>query len=50
MKLGKIWILSSGLLKGELLSKLERILSVELPIYYTNYCNKQHEKYLKKDL
>ena len=50
MKVGKIWILSSGLLKGELLSKLKKILSVELPIYYTNYCNKQHEKYLKKDL
>ena len=49
MKVGKIWILSSGLLKGELLSKLKKILIEELPIYYTNYCNKQHEKYFKKD-
>ena len=49
LKVGKIWILSSGLLKGELLSKLRKILIEELPIYYTNYCNKQHEKYFKKD-
>ena len=49
LKVGKIWILSSGLLKGELLSKLKKILIEELPIYYTNYCNKQHGKYFKKD-
>ena len=48
LKLGKIWELSSGLLKTELLDNLNNILKLELPNYYTIYCNKMHEKAMKE--
>ena len=48
LKLGKIWILSSGTLKRELYSKLRNILEVELPTYYTNFSNEQHKKAMEK--
>lgn len=48
LKLGKIWELSNGLLNKELYNNLNHILEIELPVYYTNYCNKQHNIFLKK--
>ena len=48
LKLGKIWELSNGLLNKELYNNLNCILEIELPVYYTKYCNKQHNKFLKK--
>ena len=48
LKLGKIWILSNGLLKDELLNNLNKLLEKELPIYYTNYSNRMHEKAMKQ--
>ena len=47
LKMGKVWELASTVLKKELKSKLSYILKMELPIYYTNYCNQQHERFLK---
>lgn len=49
-KLGKIWILANGILKKELYNQLRNILEIEIPIYYTNYCNKQHEKAVKQSI
>ena len=48
LKLVKIWELSNGLLNKELYNNLNHILEIELPVYYTNYCNKQHNIFLKK--
>ena len=48
LKLGEIWKLASGVLKSELLDSLIRILKLELPVYYTNYSNKMHEKAMKE--
>lgn len=47
LKLGKTWKLSNGILKKELYHKLRNILEIELPTYYTKYCNQQHEKTIK---
>ena len=44
LKLRKIWELASGTLKKELYKNLSSILNIELPVYYTKYCNKQHKK------
>ena len=49
-KLGKIWILANGILKKELYNQLRNILEIEIPIYYTNYCNQQHEKAVKQSI
>lgn len=48
LKLGKVWELASSILKNELLNQLNKILEIELPIYYTNYCNARHKKAIKK--
>jgi len=47
LKIGKVWELASIVLKKELKKDLSNILKMELPIYYTNYCNQQHERFLK---
>jgi len=47
LKMGKVWELANTVLKKELKSNLSYILKMELPIYYTNYCNQQHERFLK---
>ena len=44
LKLRKIWELASGTLKKELYENLNNILKIEIPVYYTKYCNKQHKK------
>ena len=44
--MGKVWELASTVLKKELKRDLSNILKIELPIYYTNYCNQQHEIFL----
>ena len=48
LKLVKIWELSNGLLNKELYNNLNCILEIELPVYYTKYCNKQHNRFLEK--
>ena len=48
LKLGNVWKLADGVLKKELYNKLLNILRIELPIYYTNYCNLQHKKAIQK--
>lgn len=47
LKSGKIWCLASGVLSRELKNDLSDILKIELPLYYTNYCNRKHEKFIK---
>ena len=47
LKMGKVWELASTVLKRGLKRELSNILKMELPIYYTNYCNQQHERFLK---
>ena len=47
LKTGKVWGLASNVLKKELKQELSSILKIELPLYYTNYCNKQHERFTK---
>ena len=47
LKMGKVWELASTVLKKELKRDLSNILKIELPIYYTNYCNQQNERFLK---
>lgn len=47
-KLGVIWDLASKTLEYELLDKLNKILEIELPIYYTKYCNYNHNKAIKE--
>ena len=44
LKLRKIWDLASGILENELLENLNKILEIELPTYYMNYCNNRHIK------
>ena len=44
MNVGEAWILANGIIKDELLDKLNDLLEKELSTYYTNYCNKLHEK------
>ena len=44
MNVGETWILANGIIKDELLDKLNDLLEKELSTYYTNYCNKLHEK------
>ena len=46
LKLGETWILASKVLKDELLDNLNKIL--ELRAYYTDYCNKMHEKAMRE--
>lgn len=48
VKIEEIWNLSNGILKNELLNKLNTVLEKELPIYYMNYCNNQHKKVIKQ--
>lgn len=48
LKLGKTWELASGVLKSELLDGLNNVLKLELPVYYTNYSNKMHERAMKE--
>jgi len=48
MNIGKAWELASGVIKDELLDKLNKLLENELPIYYTSYCNKIHENAMKE--
>lgn len=50
LKLGKIWELASNVLKNELKQKLSNILKMELPLYYTNYCNQRHERFLRNKI
>ena len=47
LKMGKVWELANIVLKKELKRDLSNILKKELPIYYTNYCNQKHERFLK---
>lgn len=41
LTVGKVWILSSYLLKDKLYNDLKKILTFELPIYYKKYCDKK---------
>ena len=47
LKLGKTWELADGIIKKELYEKLLNILEIELPVYYTNYCNNKHKQFVK---
>ena len=48
LKLGKIWELSSEILKNELYDSLNSILEKELPVYYKKYCNDKHRRMINK--
>ena len=48
LTVGKVWELSSHLLKDDIYNELKSLLSKELPIYYKNYCDKKLEKKNKK--
>lgn len=49
LKLGEIWNLASGVLEDGLLDGLNKILEIELPVYYRNYCNYQHKRLIEKN-
>ena len=41
MNLGEIWLLANGIIKDELLDKLNELLEKEIPTYYKNWADKQ---------
>ena len=41
MNLGDIWLLANGIIKDELLDKLNELLEKEIPTYYKNWADKQ---------
>ena len=47
LKIGDIWKLSSELLANNLYDDLNKILELELPVFYKNYCIKNHNKAVK---
>ena len=50
LKIGDVWKLSSNILNNQLYHNLNKILEIELPNYYKNYCNKMHKKEVKNSL
>lgn len=44
LTVGKVWELSSHLLKDDIYNELKSLLSKELPIYYKNYCDKKNRQ------
>lgn len=48
LKLGTIWDLSSGILYNKLYNNLMNILEIELPVYYKKYCDRMHEKAIRR--
>ena len=48
LKLGEVWNLASSVLEKELLESLNKILVEELPMYYKNYCDNKHKKFIKE--
>ena len=49
LTVGKVWELSSHLLKDDIYNELKSLLSKELPIYYKNYCDKKTRQEKRKN-